>query len=54
MLNVWRVLLSYLDVVVQGYFREFGRKGVVHFFEMTEGWHAPVLNDRANPIYPCA
>ena len=48
------VLLSYLDVVVQGYFREFGREGVAHFFETTEGWHAPILNDRANPIYPRA
>jgi hypothetical protein len=48
------VLLSYLDVVVQGYFREFGLDGVTHFFETTEGWNAPILNDRADPIYPRA
>lgn len=48
------VLLSYLDVVVQGYFREFGREGVDHFFQTTEGWNAPILNDRADPIYPRA
>lgn len=45
------VLLSYIDVVVQGYLAEFGMTGVRHFFETTEGWHAPILNDRAAPIY---
>ena len=46
------ILLSYLDVVVQGYFRVFGESGVAAFFETTEGWDAPILNDRADPIYP--
>ena len=46
------VLLSYIDVVIQGYLREFGPEGVWRFFETTDGWDAPVLNDRANPIYP--
>ncbi len=46
------VLLSYLDVVVQGYLREFGEAGVAHFFETTQGWDAPVLDDRAAPVYP--
>ncbi|MBV1869128.1 MAG: gamma-glutamylcyclotransferase [Marinosulfonomonas sp.] len=46
------ILLSYLDVVVQGYFREFGEDGVQHFFETTEGWDTPVLDDRADPSYP--
>lgn len=46
------VLLSYLDVVVQGYLREFGPEGVTHFFETTEGWDAPILDDRAAPFYP--
>ena len=45
------VLLSYLDVVVQGYLSEFGMTGVTHFFETTEGWHAPILNDRDAPMY---
>ena len=46
------VLLSYLDVVVQGYLREFGPTGARRFFDTTDGWDAPVLNDRAAPIYP--
>jgi len=46
------VLLSYLDVVVQGYLREFGEAGVARFFNTTEGWDAPILDDRADPIYP--
>lgn len=46
------ILLSYLDTVVQGYFREFGESGVRRFFETTDGWDAPVLNDRAAPRYP--
>lgn len=45
------ILLSYLDVVVQGYLREFGRDGVRAFFETTDGWDAPVLDDRIAPIY---
>ena len=46
------ILLSYLDVVVQGYLAEFGADGVARFFATTTGWDAPVLNDRAAPRYP--
>ncbi|MEP4197934.1 MAG: gamma-glutamylcyclotransferase family protein [Aliishimia sp.] len=46
------ILLSYLDVVVQGYLQEFGSDGAAHFFATTTGWDTPVLNDRAAPIYP--
>lgn len=46
------VLLSYIDVVIQGYLREFGPEGVMRFFETTDGWDAPILDDRAQPIYP--
>jgi len=46
------ILLSYLDVVVQGYLREFGEAGVTAFFASTDGWDAPVLNDRDAPRYP--
>ncbi|MCZ7676512.1 MAG: gamma-glutamylcyclotransferase [Roseovarius sp.] len=46
------VLLSYIDVVVQGYLREFGEAGVGRFFATTHGWDAPVLDDRAAPRYP--
>lgn len=45
------VLLSYLDVVVQGYLREYGEAGVARFFETTDGWDAPMQNDRAAPRY---
>ena len=43
------VLLSYVDVVVQGYLHEFGEDGVARFFETTDGWNAPMKNDRAEP-----
>lgn len=46
------ILLSYIDVVVQGYLREFGPEGVARFFDTTHGWDAPVLDDRACPRYP--
>lgn len=46
------ILLSYLDVVVQGYFREFGAAGVQRFFDTTQGWDAPLLDDRSSPLYP--
>ncbi|MFN3973115.1 MAG: gamma-glutamylcyclotransferase family protein [Gemmobacter sp.] len=48
------VLLSYLDAVVQGFGRAFGAEGVQDFFATTEGWDAPVLDDRASPRYPRA
>ncbi|MFY0660073.1 MAG: gamma-glutamylcyclotransferase [Shimia sp.] len=46
------ILLSYLDVVVQGYLHEFGEQGVADFFATTSGWDAPILHDRADPQYP--
>ncbi|WP_164660251.1 gamma-glutamylcyclotransferase family protein [Tropicibacter sp. Alg240-R139] len=46
------ILLSYLDVVVQGYHQMFGLKGVTDFFATTDGWDAPILDDRAAPRYP--
>lgn len=45
------VLLSYIDVVVQGFCREFGDEGAEHFFRTTAGWAAPVVDDRASPVY---
>jgi hypothetical protein len=48
------ILLSYLDVVVQGYLREFGARGVTDFFDTTDGWDTSVLDDRAAPRYPRA
>ena len=46
------ILLSYLDVVVQGFLREFGTDGAARFFDTTEGWDTPILDDRAAPLYP--
>lgn len=46
------ILLSYLDVVVQGYLREFGEAGGAMFFATTHGWDAPILDDRKAPQYP--
>lgn len=46
------ILLSYLDVVVQGYAQVFGEDGVARFFATTSGWDSPILNDRAAPQYP--
>jgi len=46
------ILLSYIDVVAQGYLREFGEDGARRFFDTTDGWDAPILDDRAAPIYP--
>jgi hypothetical protein len=45
------VLLSYIDVVVQGYLQVFGEEGARGFFTSTDGWDAPVLDDRTEPIY---
>ena len=46
------LLLSYIDVVVQGYLRAYGEDGADRFFATTDGWDAPILNDRADPRYP--
>ncbi len=46
------ILLSYLDVVVQGYLNLHGEDGVAHFFATTGGFEGPILDDRKAPIYP--
>ncbi|MDF1873317.1 gamma-glutamylcyclotransferase family protein [Vannielia sp.] len=48
------ILLSYVDTVVQGFAEVFGEAGAMRFFETTQGWGGPVLDDRAAPIYPRA
>ena len=45
------ILLSYLDVVIQGYLRVFGQEGVESFFATTLGWETPIRDDRAAPVY---
>ncbi len=46
------ILLSYLDVVVQGYLQVYGHKGVTDFFATTTGWDVGIYDDRAAPLYP--
>lgn len=46
------ILMSYLDVVVQGFLREFGADGVAQFFATTDNWDTPILDDRDAPLYP--
>jgi len=46
------ILLSYVDVVVQGYLRVFGEDGAKGFFGTTHHWDIPILDDRAAPVYP--
>lgn len=49
------VLLSYVDVVIQGYLAVFGPEGVRRFAETTDGWDDAVfIDDRAAPRYPRA
>jgi hypothetical protein len=46
------IVLSYVDVVVQGYLREFGPEGARAFFATTDGWDGPLRDDRDAPLYP--
>ena len=46
------ILLSYVDVVAQGYLAMYGHAGVAHFFATTDGWDTTVLDDRDDPVYP--
>lgn len=46
------IVLSYVDVVVQGYLREFGSDGARAFFATTDGWDGPLRDDRDAPLYP--
>lgn len=46
------ILLSYLDVVVQGYLNVFGAEGVARFFATTDSWERQIIDDRNTPRYP--
>jgi glutathione-specific gamma-glutamylcyclotransferase len=46
--------LSYVDCVIVGYLKVFGKGGVDTFIASTEGWRGPILDDRAKPLYPRA
>ncbi|WP_367714591.1 gamma-glutamylcyclotransferase [Nitratireductor sp. GISD-1A_MAKvit] len=46
------IIQSYLDAVLQGFLREFGRGGVERFIAETEGFDARLIADRKKPNYP--
>lgn len=46
------ILMSYLETVLQGYLHQFGPEGVTGFIATTDGWDAPIRDDRAAPVYP--
>ena len=48
------IFLSYIDTVAQGFLRVGGEDAAGTFFNTTDGWSTPVLNDRAAPRYPRA
>jgi hypothetical protein len=48
------ILQTYIDVILDGYFRNFGEEGAVEFMRTTIGWDQNILNDRSDPIYPRA
>jgi hypothetical protein len=48
---IWR---SYLDCTLAGYIDVWGRDGAERFIASTEGWEAPMLDDRRAPKYPRA
>ena len=46
------ILQTYIDVIADGFYKQFGMKGLLNFFCTTQGWELPILNDRDMPIYP--
>ncbi|MGY3437658.1 MULTISPECIES: gamma-glutamylcyclotransferase [unclassified Marinovum] len=46
------ILMSYLECVLQGYHLRYGPAGVAQFIATTDGWTAPILDDRDAPQYP--
>lgn len=46
------ILQSYIDAVMQGFLDQFGEQGAFRFVQETDGWDAPILDDRNKPIYP--
>ena len=46
------ILWSYVETVLIGYRNVFGDEAIEEFITTTGGWHAPVLLDRKQAIYP--
>jgi len=45
------LLQSYIDCVLAGFLERFGWDGVDRFIDTTQGWSAPILDDRLTPLY---
>ncbi|WP_099865998.1 gamma-glutamylcyclotransferase [Pararhizobium haloflavum] len=52
--SVYPILHSYLDAVLQGFYREHGEEGLRAFIDGTANFQTPILRDRDWPIYPRA
>lgn len=48
------ILRSYLDVVMQGYYQQFGESGLERFMQTTLNFDCPIREDRDHPLYPRA
>ncbi len=49
-----RLLQSYLDAVMAGFFQEYGEEGLIAFLDTTEGFGMDMICDRDHPYYPRA
>jgi len=47
-----KILRSYLNVVMQGFYREFDEAGVQRFLDSTDKFDLPIQEDRDTPLYP--
>jgi glutathione-specific gamma-glutamylcyclotransferase len=52
--SAFPILQSYVDCVLDGYYRRFGEAGLTSFMNSTEGWFGSIYPDRDDPIYPRA
>lgn len=48
------ILRSYLDCVLDGFFALGGTAALEEFVVTTSGWESPILDERAQPLYPRA
>lgn len=46
-----RILRSYLDAVMQGYLKKFGREGLLRFIRTTDNFEIGIREDRDDPVY---
>lgn len=46
-----RILRSYLDAVMQGYFNKFGHEGLLRFVQTSENFAIGIREDRKKPVY---